>query len=100
MSYTTSYCEPYEVWMTSHHSEDLGRFRGKLASDALELLTKQKWHLPYSLRRRFRFVTYVRFAAYSFVLKALYTSDEQAFLRYILYIISINWYYRSKYFLA
>ncbi len=29
----------------------------------LELLTT-KWHPPYSLRRRFRFVTYVRFAAY------------------------------------
>ena len=32
--------------------------------------------------------------------KAFYTSYEQEFLGYILYTISINLYYRSKYFLA
>ncbi len=86
------------------HSEHLGRFRGKLASDVLELLTT-KWHPPYLVldvisALLLTFALWHIFRQNSFVLKALYTSDEQEFLGYILYIISINLYYRSKYFLA
>ncbi len=82
------------------HSEHLGRFRGKLASDVLELLGTLHIILDVVSALLLTFAFRHIFRQNSFVLKALYTSDEQEFLGYILYIISINLYYRSKYFLA
>ncbi len=68
-----------------------GQFSGKTSLGCTWKLNYKNGYTPYILRRRFRFVTYVRFAAYfqidSSFWKAFYTSDEQKILGYILYII-------------
>ncbi len=103
----------------SRHSEHLGRFRGKLASDVcrrIPFVELQNGTTHIVLYHRFRFLTYVRFVAYIQVklghtqiilryrytpfLYAFYSSEELGCFGHTFCTIYINFHYRPKYFWA